>query len=735
MKKVSIFLTAITISLILAVSPVYCAGEYGRICGTVTCESSGEPLAAVNIYLKNTHFGAATNTDGSYCIYRIPPGVYTVLFKMMGYETREVKKTEVRADEVVTLDISLCTTILEYDQCITVTSTRGPSLITDVPASVNVINTDKPEYGNAQNLGEILQNIQGVYIKDSGGLGNTKTISLRGSSSGQVVILLDGQRINNPQTGLVDLSTLSLEGVKSVEVVRGSNSALYGADAIGGVVNIITRDNNHQDTGLKGSVKSTAASFGTRSFESNLSFAAPVWDVSASGKILSSEGDFTFTDNYGTEKIRENADIESKDFHIRAGIKPGEQAFMRQLELNYRHNRSERGAPGTIEPYYYKARMWDRNNQLNFLYSGKTFSFRHDLRWQNYYYDSWSRYFNDESAQKVDTRFKTRTYGSEIQLRSILREWTTLTYGSGIRFDNVEDYQELTDRLRTSSYLFFVSENLFTVNRFGLSRISLVPSVRYDFNSDYPDKLSPKIGTVLNFGKKWTISLKMNTGMSFRAPTFNDLYWPEDAWTRGNPDLKPESGWDWDMGARLFFPVLNGINIESTLFDSRMSDLILWQENAGLWTPDNVQKARIKGLENSVQFSPWKEFIHINANYTYMDARNLTKGSAREENKILVYRPKHTGNITTTFTRHPVNLIYQYQYVSRSFTDATNVWNNSLSPYHLSNMTIGVVKTIKQISLEMNLQLKNIFDQDYRAVKNMPVPGREWRISLKVEKK
>ncbi len=227
----------------------------------------------------------------------------------------------------------------------------------------------------------------------------------------------------------------------------------------------------------------------------------------------------------------------------------------------------------------------------------------------------------------------------------------------------------------------------------------------------------------------------MNAGLSYRAPTFNDLYWPEDAWTRGNPDLQPENGMDRDMGIRLQYPILNGLYVESTYYENYLSDLIIWQETAGLWMPENVQNARIRGLENSVKFSPLKEHITVQANYTWMDARNKSKKAPAENDKILVYRPKHTANFSFTARIDPFYFIYSYQFVSRRYTDATNLWDNSLDPYVLSDISCGYTLPVKSVVLTLNGQLKNLFNKEYRVIKNMPVPGREWRVSITVEKK
>ncbi len=708
----------------------------GEICGIVSCVETGEPLIAASVYLKNMHIGAISDEEGNFCIKKVPPGEYYLVVDMIGFQNIEARQVKIEPGETVELQLELKQETIAFDECVTVTSTRGPSLVTEVPSSVSVVNTGAFKNQTAQNLAELLQDVAGVYVKDQGGLGGSKTLSLRGSTAGQVVVLLDGQRINNPQTGQVDLSTLSMEGVKRVEVVRGGNSALYGADAVGGVVNIITREAAHRETGWTGSVKATGASFNTGAFESSYQHTFQNWRLNTALKYFYSEGDFTYTNNYGKERQRKNADIRSKNLYFRIGRDFGEEIYMRQLELSYRHYDSERGAPGTIEPYYYDARMWDRNNQWNLLFTGNIFSVMHKLRWQNYYYDSWSRYYNDESAQLIDSRFLTKTYGSELQVRSVIQSNSTLTYGSSIRYDRVNDYQENTDRQRQSASVFMVNENHLPLAQGWLSKISLVPSLRYDLNSDYPNRLSPKLGAVINFGQRWKTALKTNMGLSYRAPTFNDLYWPEDAWTKGNPDLKPESGYDWDVGLRLQYPLGNGFSFESSYFVSHMQDLIVWQQEDNLWMPKNVQETHTRGIENNLNLILFRQMLDLNVNYTYMDARNLTAGSSQQENKRLVYRPEHNVNLALTMRYEPFIFSYQYQYVSRRYTDTANLWANSLSPYTISHVSGGYTLPLNEtLELKFIVQVKNIFDREYRIIKNMPIPGRELRASVSVNKK
>jgi len=225
--------------------------EAGKIFGYIMDSSTGKPLEKACVYLENTTRGAETNHDGIYFIPDIPPGKYTLTVMLIGYKSIENKIIRIESGESKEFNFYLDAKILSSSDAIVVTATRGKSLTSEVPASVDVIGRETIETLSPQNMAEVLDNIQGVFIKDYGGIGGTKSISLRGSSAEQVLVLMDGQRLNNAQNGQVDFSTISTEGVEKIEIIRGGSSALYGADAVGGVVNIITKK-HHREEGISG---------------------------------------------------------------------------------------------------------------------------------------------------------------------------------------------------------------------------------------------------------------------------------------------------------------------------------------------------------------------------------------------------------------------------------------------------------------------------------------------------
>jgi len=129
---------------------------------------------------------------------------------------------------------------------IVVTATRTPQILWQSDANVAVLTSEQIQQSFARNLGEVLRMIPGVSIGQYGDTGQNISLGIRGSTAGQVLILVDGVPVNDPQLGGLDLNTISLDNIERVEIVRGGASALYGADAVGGVMNIITRSASHE---------------------------------------------------------------------------------------------------------------------------------------------------------------------------------------------------------------------------------------------------------------------------------------------------------------------------------------------------------------------------------------------------------------------------------------------------------------------------------------------------------
>lgn len=706
------------------------AREEATVLGTVSDRESGVPLIAVNIYLKNTVNGTITNEEGCFILPGIPPGDYELIAGMIGYEHFS-RKIRLSPGERLQMDIVLRQTVLDYGKNVMVTASRTQKYIEEIPGSVDLITEEALLIGNPQDLGEALRDIKGVMIKSYGGLGSSQMISLRGSSSEQVLVLIDGQRVNNAQNGSVDLSNIPSHDIRQIEVVKGANSALYGSDAVGGVINIITKDSAEKNN-LRISFKGMLGSFRSGALESSLRYREKGFSFSTAYKYLNSLGNFPYTDNYGSRQIRVNSDILSHSITSRVGYVFGASDKKPEIDLKYTHFQSERGAPGTIEPYYYEARMWDRSNNITLNVSSKIIDQFNDMRFSASWQNTYNRYLNNEMLVHTDNDFSTQSLNTELQGHSVLKDYLMLTYGVGQHNNQMVNYQQDTTYHRQTWYAFILNESDINFRNSFLRSLIITPSLRYDSHSDFNNVVSPKIGFVLNIGEKWKTGIKSNFGLSYRAPTFNDLYWPEDAYTVGNPDLKPESGMDWDFGARMQYPVLDGLYLESVFFHNYMTNLIIWESSGEKWRPDNVDEARIYGLENGLKLDIINGYLSTDINYTYLRAINLSQ-NITEYGKQLIYRPRHSFNASLTGTYKILTCQYTLSITGKRYTDRSNVELNALPAYSISDLAFIVRPQLRDTQLILNFQIKNLFNANYRVMKNLPMPGREFRLSVEVE--
>lgn len=706
------------------------AQEKATLYGTVMDRSTEEGLEAVNIFFQNTKTGTMSNELGCYTIPNIAPGTYELITSMMGYE-HYVQTVHLKAGERRQMDIYMKQMVLDYGKNVIVTASRTQKLIEEIPASVDLIDEDYLAMTNPQDVGEALKDIKGLMIKSYGGLGATQMISLRGSSSEQVLVLIDGQRINNAQNGYIDLSSIASHNIEKIEIVKGASSALYGSDAVGGVINIITKSSNEKNN-LQISAKALIASFHAYSFETSIDHANNNLSFNANYKYLNSLGDFTYTDNYGAEKTRLNADIESHNFST--GLKYAFSKLSKHPEimLKYTHHQAERGAPGTIEPYYYEARMWDRSDNIYLKVNSKFINQFNDLIFLSSYQTTSNRYLNEEMLSITDNSFGTRSFNSEIQGHSVLNESIVLTYGLGQNYNSMDNFQTDTSYKRLTFYGFLLNESKIVFDHAALKSLIITPSLRYDIHSDFSNVLSPKIGAVMNIGDVWKTGIKSNFGLSYRAPTFNDLYWPEDNYTVGNPNLLPESGMDWDLGFRLQYPVLAGLYIESVYFNNHMTNLIIWESDAGKWMPKNVDEALIQGVENELRLNIIEGYLTTTLNYTYLKAMNLSE-DVNEYGKLLVYRPLNTFNASIHATYNTISFMYNFNFTGKRYTNRRNDEHIALPPYSVSDIILTYKPLIRNFHLNVNFQIKNLFNARYRIMKDLPMPGREFRLSFEIK--
>ncbi len=727
MKTSIIKITIIILSILICSQSL--AQNSNTISGTVKDEKTGEVLFGANIYLKGTHIGSAANENGIYSVTQVPAGRWIVVCSMLNYIKQE-REINIGEDTRLTIDFLLKNDELTFSEVV-ITATRSEALVTSISVATEVLTATKLAESNAKNVGEALSSISGSLIKSYGALGSLESISLRGSTDSQVLVLIDGQRLNNAQQASVDMSTIPIDLIDRIEVVKGGHAALYGSDAVGGVINIITKSMAKKNL-LNYRANGTFGSFNTRVYDASVGQGIGNFDYFASYNRTQSDGNFEYTNKKGIKTDLVNADTKSDNIFLKAGYSFYDHS---RLSAFHKYRESNNGSPGSIDYPNLTARSKIINNHSSITYEGLIFGpFAFNVN--SYMIKNEYRYINPESWSGIEESiYNSQALGALLQVFTDLNEYGLLSYGYEFRQDDLQskrlvksaEVPFIGNHVRNVHSLYFQNDWSYNLDQFW--KLTVVPAVRLD---NYPEagigsQFSPKVGITFSNNDEWRGSVRGNIGRVFRAPTYNDLYWPEDTWTVGNPNLKPEKGITYDFGFIAQFISMGSWSIEATYFASKLEDLILWASTTAKWTPTNVARASITGIESKVTWRGFENLIKVQASYTDMsakdDSENLTTSG-----KYLIYRPKDKFDFLVNVNYGIASLNLFYNYVGKRFHDADN--KTELDSYTLINANIGITPNIFGVNFNFRLEVNNLGNKELQITKGSPVPGREIRFSV-----
>ena len=619
-----------------------------------------------------------------------------------------------------------------------------------IPAQVTVITEDEIAAAAPRNVAEIVAPVVGVQIENYGNSTQPSMISIRGSSPEQVLVLVNGKRMNSAQGGGVDLSTIHPEDIKRIEIIRGGGSALFGESAFGGVINIVTKSGIGKSLGA--SVEYEWGSFNTHAGSVQLygGFGEDdAFDFFLAGGGNFSEGAYTYEDEHAADGTVER--VNSNGLLGKGSAKIGwdidDEAGIR-LSASGQLFESERGVPGLVEFPTETAQMRDRRYlglvSFNFLknpIAGITLDVFGNWQYRRY---QDPRFYLGE----IDDTHDNAAAGTDLNL-------TRLDDFSCLFVKSVAGYSFRYDRLASSALIkasggegegrvfrqshgaFLRNEvHLFPYEKSKTGRVVLFPAVRYDAHKvvsidnevdKTEDAVSWNIGCMVPFSEDRVVTFKSTVGTAYRLPSFDDLFWPATAFAVGNPSLLPEEALNYDVG--ITFNPYDFFSFEIAHFSSDVTNLIQWNPGAnGQWQPTNVGKALLNGLEGRAKFLfevPFiASYLELEGNYTYLFAKNMVEDSATY-NKQLPRRPFEQSNLIGTLSHadgHSFRL--EGRYIGYRYITAQNT--KYLPSIFLLDATARV-HLWKRASLTGSV--KNIFDVSYVDVREYPVPGREFTIS------
>lgn len=571
---------------------------------------------------------------------------------------------------------------------IVVTATRSEKEVKDLSATVSVLTREEIELAVANSSTEILSILPGIFVQKTGQFGRSDLI-IRGlgDNGKRILVLIDGRPEKMGLFGCTITHSLPLDNVERIEVIRGSLSIPYGTDAMGGVVNIITRKIE------EGFETDFLASYG--------SFDTGVLRLRHGGNVKKLNYYLTF-DRRKSDGHIPHSSYNGKDFNARFGYKVG-----RNIELTitgkYFDGYKEEPLRST-DPSYIVSDLWNdyERGSIDLNLEGK--------------WDRTSLFFKiyrnfGEHVFSDGWHSKDFTHGAILQGLRRISSVNEIIIGAEFKNEGGESLNSPKGKWDKREYAIFFQDQHVLPNK-----IIVNFGARYQRDEVSGNEILPHTGIVFHIGERTNIRGSLSKG--FRTPKINELY----MFPSSNKNLKGERVWNYELGLNHSFN--DFLNIDISTFLMKGSNLIQLQKSPSpppLFRFENTGEFEFKGVELSIN-SKISEALSMILNYTFLDPKNFTLGRAMDKaDFILRYRGKKiviSGNA---------------QYVGRYY--AENYKKSKIGDYFVANTYAGL-KIID--SLQLFMKVENIFNRNYQIYVDIPggkaglyrMPGRNINFGL-----
>ena len=584
-----------------------------------------------------------------------------------------------------------------------VTATRTPVQAASLTRDVSVITRDDIARAGPTSLPELLSREAGIEFASNGGDGRQSSLFIRGTNSNQSVVLIDGVRVVSATTGATALEQIPLEQIERIEIVRGPVSGLYGADAIGGVVQVFTRKGRGAPAPhlslAAGNDGTWRVGAGIGGVVGDTSFAVDVTHRTTDGGFSATNRD-NFNYNPDEDGYRNTAYSVRVSHLLAEGHEVGFNAFQAFGRAQYDANQDLTGQINDVQKNRVQANSVYLKNQLTERWhSTLTLSQAVDR----------SENFTPRNPWGPDYgRFKTTQDTLTWQNDLALGAAGQLTAGYEHQKQKVSSTQEFTVSNRQNNAV-FAGWN----GEFGASLLNA--SLRHDNNSQFGGKTTGTLG--YGYRVNEAVKLTANWGTAFRVPTFNDLYWPDDGTGYvGNPDLKPESSRNAEVGAE-FSGALGKLKLAA--FENRVDDLINGYDCSGGFpcTSSNVNKATIKGV--SLTGSTVLAGTTLRGNVNWQDPRDDIT------DKRLTYRSEWYGTLDVSRPFDQLTLGSTLRVAGSRYADSGNT--KELGGYALVDLYADYALNP---TTRLFARVNNAFDRDYTQLAGYNTAGREWLVGV-----
>lgn len=630
---------------------------------------------------------------------------------------------------------------LSYGQLleVEVVSSAKPSTIVSSSPSQVMEHDDFLRLG-ALSLSDAVKRMTGVDVRDYGGVGGLKTVSVRGLGAKHTAVSYDGLVLADAQSGQVDIGRLSLENVALLSLSMSGESDIFRSATEHASSSLLSLH------ALRPVENRVYARLGTGSF--GLADAAlhydhcfsGKWAASLHGNYMRSNGMYPFVLVNGQEKsVEKRRDSDVQSFNVEGNLFGKLWGGDLAVKINFYN--SERGLPGSVNMYNKenRERLWDDNFYAQAFYNvslNDFFDIRARLKY-DYHYSVYKEVNqNYASGKQIDTNEKNEYYAS-LGVKCTPLQGLSLVLTSDVTYSTLyNNFEDGKAPERISSISVFTVR--YNVRRF-TATASLLGTYMVDEvkNGEAPEpyrRLSPSVSLAFQPLRSLPLRLRVSYKDSYRVPTFADLYYLR----LGNVGLKPEKASQYNLGItwnESFDKVVEYASVVVDGYYNRVHDKIVALPTMYVWRMLNFGEAEIAGVDVNAQLQvavASKMSVMLDAGYSFMHAVDITDPSAKNYRHQLPYTPRHSGKFALSYLNPYVNVSYMFTAVSDRYMLPQNTSRNIIDGYMEHSVSANRDFALGACSLRLQGELLNIGNKQYEIIRYYPMPRFSWRLSARL---
>ncbi len=719
-------------TVLFLAAPVVTA-QNATVSGRVTA-TDGTPLIGANVVVQGTVLGSATDREGRYMITRIPEGSRVVICSMIGYEKKSIS-TVLKAGDHATVDIVLAETAIATGEVI-VTAGKHAQSFEEIPVSISTMSGADIEARGIESLDDALRKISGVNIAED-------QVNIRGSSGysralgSRVLLLVDGASVLAGDAGEIKFDVVPMFAVERIEVVKGAGSALYGSSALGGVINVITREPRSRTTRVR-----VSSGIWDDPYHEEWKW----WGDSPRrmhGVDLQhgdAHGPFSYLVSAGVhsdQAYRQNDDFLRWNINGRGWYRFSAE---RNLTVAFNTSSNDRGnwvywrdLAHALQPPVTAdlgERITSNKTQASAMYRqihGAGFASSLRLNAYRTSYETTSD-TSDFSMRPSDrTQSTAWLTGLEWQGMATLSARNLLTFGVDANYATVDS--------RTYGSRSGWSTALYAQDEIALNSVwHLSAGARFDLTAvdtlESDMQVNPRLGVTYQPWEQGV--LRASYGWGFRSPSIAERFATASAggiMTKPNPGLKAERSTSYEFGFKQILPY--DISFDAAAFWSDYDNLVepMIDPTDGRIMFRNITQARIQGYELALEGRPLGDWLHFSASYTYLYPRDMITGS------VLKYRPRHLLYLSGEFFFADFTIGADFRHISRienidrELTIVIPGSEERVAAY-VTDLRASWTAASLGLPLRLAFYVDNVFQYNYSEMVANIAPIRSYRLAL-----